>query len=131
MFVIGIGDHKSVLTQIKVIKNQFIHRTNRFIDILIYATTTLTSTVGELLTLVQAKCYDPKRPIGLEPVAALSAVVNQEGAHRGLLVTTSRFLPGAKEFALQHQQRLELATADEVAQWCEEITRRKIGAGLR
>ena len=55
--------------------------------------------IGEVVTLVQAKKYDEKYPIHLDVVAALKGIVDSENANRGLVVTTSRFLPSAKEFA--------------------------------
>lgn len=75
--------------------------------------------VGELLTLVQVKRYAPDRPIGLEAVAALDAIVRDEQANSGLFVTTSRFLPVAKSFASRKGRTLQLADRDEVVRWCE------------
>jgi HJR/Mrr/RecB family endonuclease len=80
--------------------------------------------VGEVCTLVQAKRYDPKRAIRLEAVAALDALVSAEGANRGLFVTTARYLPSAVEFAAKRGHRLTLATAQDVARWCAEATKR-------
>jgi hypothetical protein len=83
--------------------------------------------IGELLTLVQMKRYAPKRPIALEPVAALSAIVDQQNAHRGLFVTTSRYLPVAKRFAEKQGHRLVLANSSDMAKWCKEVTARLSG----
>lgn len=77
--------------------------------------------IGEMLTLVQAKRNDPNRPIGLEPVAALSAIVDQENAQRGLLVTTSRFLPVARRFADKEARRIVLADGVDIAAWCNKV----------
>lgn len=77
--------------------------------------------IGEIITLVQAKRYSLKNPIGLEAVAALYAVVEDERAHRGLLVTTSRYLPSARRFAQRQNRRLELADGEQVAKWCNDI----------
>jgi len=74
--------------------------------------------IGELITLVQAKRFAKHRPIGLEAVAALKAVVDDEQAHRGLFVTTSRFLPSAKKFAKRQSRRLVLADPSDVQKWC-------------
>lgn len=81
--------------------------------------------VGEVMTLVQAKLYAPNRPISLEAVAALYGVVESERANRGLFVTTPRYLPSAKRFADTNHHRLVLATADDVAQWCGQGANRK------
>ncbi len=77
--------------------------------------------VGELVTLVQAKCNSPQNPIKLEAVAALYAVVEDQQANRGLFITTSRYLPVAMRFAAKRSQRLVLATSSEVASWCQDI----------
>lgn len=74
--------------------------------------------LGDTLTLVQAKRYDPKRPIGLEAVQALFGVVSLEKAKSGIFVTTSRYLPGVEAFAGRCEGRLELKTSADVADWC-------------
>lgn len=80
--------------------------------------------IGEVLTLVQAKKYDPERPIDLQAVAALSAIVDQENAQRGLFVTTSRFLPVAKRFAEKEARRIVLADPSDIAGWCSKVIRK-------
>ena len=74
--------------------------------------------VGELVTLVQVKRYAVHRPIELEAVAALQAIVDDERANRGLFVTTSRFLPVAQRFADKQRRKLILADSSHVQQWC-------------
>lgn len=76
-------------------------------------------TIGRVVTLVQAKRYRSDRPVRLEAVQALSAVVDDQSANRGLLVTTSRFLPGAARFARRQRTRLVLATSEDVSKWCK------------
>lgn len=76
--------------------------------------------LGDTLAYVQAKRYAPSRPIGLEAVAALRGVVANDGADRGIFVTTSRYLPGAEPFARRSSGMLELKTSDDVSQWCKE-----------
>lgn len=80
--------------------------------------------VGESLTLVQAKRYASERAIGLEAVMALSGAVEHERANRGVMVTTSRYLPGAVRFAARQNRRLELASSAEVQQWCRQASGR-------
>jgi restriction system protein len=82
--------------------------------------------IGDVLTLVQAKRYAEKRSIELEAVAALSGVVETERANRGLLVTTSRFLPSAKDFASRQGSRITLADSSDVSTWCSEAASRVI-----
>lgn len=79
--------------------------------------------IGEILTLVQAKRYKSDLPIRLEAVAALSALVDAEKANRGLFVTTSRYLPGAHAFAKEKSKRLTLASSVDVADWCAQIVK--------
>jgi hypothetical protein len=78
--------------------------------------------IGEVVTLVQAKRYASHNPIRLEAVQALYGIVEAHKANRGLFVTTSRYLPGVMEFAEQTSSRLVLATAKEVAIWCQQAT---------
>jgi HJR/Mrr/RecB family endonuclease len=82
--------------------------------------------IGEVVTLVQAKRYAPNRPISLEAVSALYGVVESENANRGLFVTTSRYLPSAERFAQTTRSRLVLATADDVARWCRLREKRNL-----
>lgn len=80
--------------------------------------------IGDVVTLVQAKRYGDNNPIKLEAVSALSGVVEDQNANRGLFVTTSRFLPSAREFAERQSHRLELATSTDVARWCQTASSR-------
>jgi hypothetical protein len=77
--------------------------------------------IGEVITLVQVKRYAALNPIGLEAVQALSGAVDAERANRGLLVTSSRFLPGAKAFADKLGSRLVLCGPADVARWCKQL----------
>lgn len=79
--------------------------------------------IGQLVTLVQAKRYSSDNPIKLDIVAALTAIVDDQKAHRGLLVTTSRYLPSAQHFAESQRGRIVLATSADVAAWCRRIAR--------
>lgn len=76
---------------------------------------------GDLITLVQAKKY--KKPIRLEAVQAFCAVIDDEKANRGLFVTTSRYLPSARQFAERQRHRLVLADSSDVARWCDRAVR--------
>lgn len=80
--------------------------------------------IGSVVTLVQAKRYGHDNPIRLEIVQALSAVVDDQKANRGIVVTTSRFLPSAKKFAKRQEQRISLADSKDVAKWCELAVKR-------
>jgi hypothetical protein len=78
-------------------------------------------TIGQVLTLVQAKRYAAGNPINLQAVQALHGVVTDQRAHRGLFVTTSRYLPVARDFAERQNGRLILATSRDVAAWCKTV----------
>lgn len=73
--------------------------------------------IGEIITLVQAKKYSSKA-ITIEAVQALYGAVEAEGANRGLFVTTSRYLPGARRFAAAKHRKLILADSVDVSRWC-------------
>jgi restriction system protein len=83
--------------------------------------------VSESVTLVQAKRY--KNPIELQAVQALTAVVDDQKANRGLFITTSRYLPCAEKFVSRQNLRIQLAVSDDVAEWCrsasDQITKDK------
>ena len=76
----------------------------------------------DLMTLVQVKRYAKKRKISLEAVAALRGVVANDNAHKGIFVTTSAYLPSAKEFAARSSGTLDLRTSEDVAIWCRDAT---------
>jgi len=77
-------------------------------------------TIGEIVTLVQAKRYASKYPVHLEAVQALSAVVDHNKANRGLFVTTSRYLPSTQRFAEAQRGKLVLAQSEDVSRWCRK-----------
>jgi hypothetical protein len=74
--------------------------------------------IGEVLTLVQAKRYSKRNPVRPDSVQALAGVMFVENAPKSLLVTTSRFLPTSQKFAARTSGRLELKTSSDVADWC-------------
>ena len=69
---------------------------------------------GDVLTLVQAKRYAPRRAIRLDAVQALTAAVDYEPARSGFFVTTSRFLPSAQKFAERKAPHIRLLTGQDV-----------------
>jgi hypothetical protein len=75
--------------------------------------------IGDMLTLVQAKKYAPHRKIRLDAAAALHGIANVEGASKSILVTTSAYEPVAKRFAARTSGAMELATSQDVIQWCD------------
>jgi hypothetical protein len=76
--------------------------------------------LGDMLTLVQAKKYNPKNKIGLEAVQALHGAADVEQAQKSLFITTSSYLSSAKSFAARTTGRLELCTSLDVVEWCRQ-----------
>lgn len=73
--------------------------------------------VGDVLTLVQVKKYSPRNKIGLETVQAITGAAFVEKA-KGMVVTTSSYLPGAREFAARTSGLIDLKTSEDVVAWC-------------
>ncbi len=82
------------------------------------------SDVGPFLVLVQAKRWR-ERPVTLEYVTSLYALVDSEKANKGVLATTSRFLPGARTWARGVGHRLLLAEPDDIGRWLRKALRSK------
>jgi hypothetical protein len=80
--------------------------------------------ISELVTLVQLKRYATHRPIELEAVSALKATVDDQGANRGLFITTSRYSSTARKFADRYPHQLRLADTGHVVEWCAEVSAR-------
>ena len=78
--------------------------------------------MGDVLTLVQAKCYAPHRKIGQTDVAALYGVGKLEQADKTLFVTTSSYAPVSQHWAARTGGYIELAAAEDVVQWCSKAT---------
>ena len=75
--------------------------------------------VSETLTLVQAKRYSPNNPIKIDAVRSFNQVLEDEGANRGLFVTSSTYLPQVRQFAKTKRWRLQLADSSDIASWCD------------
>jgi hypothetical protein len=73
------------------------------------------------VTLVQVKKYKDDLPIRFEAVASFSAIVEEQKANRGLFITTSRYLPQAKQFAQRQKNRIVLADSTDMAHWCKNV----------
>lgn len=79
--------------------------------------------MGDILTLVQAKKYAPRRKIGLEAVAALHGIRDVNKAQNSIFVTTSEYAPAAREFAARTSNKLTLYTSSDIASWCKDASR--------
>ncbi len=78
--------------------------------------------IGDILTLVQVKKHGKNNPIGLQAVQALHGVKEAEGAANSMFVTTSRYLPSAKNFAGRDNVQMELRVSDDVRKWCADAS---------
>ena len=83
------------------------------IDMLAY----LDTGVSTLLFVVQVKRYRKDRPVGVETVRELYAVVTDRGASQGMIVTTSSFTRHARAFAQRHEHQLSLQGRDALVRW--------------
>ncbi|OAD81818.1 hypothetical protein ATN89_22740 [Comamonas thiooxydans] len=80
------------------------------------------SPLGDVLTVVQAKRYAADRKIELMPVQALYGAAKAEGAANAMFVTTSSYMPAARNFASRVSQELHLAERDQIVEWCRKAT---------
>jgi len=90
-------------------------------DILAY----LNTDVARLLFLVEAKRYNPKRPVGVELVRTLYGTLCHEQANSAMLVTSSYFTPDAKEFQKQHVYQISLKDYQDVVNWISNFKKNK------
>lgn len=75
--------------------------------------------LGEVLCLVEAKRYRKDRKVGVELVRTLFGTVFDHNASSGMLVTTSSFTSGAKDFQSKHKYRLTLRDYGNVQSWIQ------------
>lgn len=90
-------------------------------DILAY----LNTDVARLLFLVEAKRFNPKRPVGVELVRNLYGTLCHEQANAAMLVTSSYFSPDAKEFQKQHVYQISLKDYQDILRWIADFRKCK------
>ena len=76
--------------------------------------------VGTLLYLIECKRYAETRPVGVEIVRSLYGVTANEHASCGLIVTTSHFTRGAKEFADKLRYQVSLRDYNDLVSWIKQ-----------
>jgi HJR/Mrr/RecB family endonuclease len=76
--------------------------------------------VGTLLCLIECKRRSPDIPIGVDIVRGLYGVTATEHASCGLIVTTSHFTSGAKEFARKNQYQVSLREYADLVGWLKQ-----------
>lgn len=82
-------------------------------DVLAWADTL----AGRHLYLVECKRYSASRPVGVEIVRALYGVVQAENATAGLVVATSEFTKGARQFQETIKHRMDLKGYEGLIKW--------------
>lgn len=82
-------------------------------DILAY----LNTDVGKILCLVEAKHYREDRKIGVELVRTLYGTLCDYQANSAMMVTSSSFTKGAKEFQQKHEYQLTLREYSDIIEW--------------
>jgi len=88
-------------------------------DILAYLSTDL----GRLLCLVEAKRYRRDRQVGVELVRSLYGTLCDHQANSAMLVTTSSFSADAREFQKKHQWHLALRDYADIVEWLHRYSR--------
>ncbi|MCK4564627.1 MAG: restriction endonuclease [Verrucomicrobia bacterium] len=73
--------------------------------------------VGKFLYLVECKRYGERNPVGVQIVRSLHGVVQQQRANGGLVVTSSYFTKGAKEFTSEISHQMHLHDYINLQQW--------------
>ncbi len=84
-------------------------------DILAY----LDTEVGKMLCLVEAKKYREDRKVGVDLVRSLYGTLYDHRASSAMLVTTSSFTSGAKEFQEKYEYQLSLRDYSDLVQWIQ------------
>lgn len=88
-------------------------------DILAY----LDTEVGKMLCLVEAKRYREDRKVGVDLVRSLYGTLYDHRASSAMLVTTSSFTAGAKEFQQRYEYQLALRDYGDIVQWIQNYKR--------
>ena len=73
--------------------------------------------LGTFLYLVECKKYAPNNPVGVGIVRQLHGVVQADRATAGILVTTSHYTNGAKEFQRKVAFQMQLKDYDNIQEW--------------
>ena len=82
-----------------------------------------TDPIGDIMTAVQTKRYRPDRSIDLQAIQALHGAAEANELQKSAFVTTSRYLPSARNFAQRENVRMELFLSDDVIEWCKHAHR--------
>jgi restriction system protein len=81
---------------------------------------------GPPLLLIQCKRYKATNDVEIETVKAFWTDVHYEGAHRGLIATTSRIAPGGIAVSVGRRWPLGFAQHEQVSHWVKQMWRHSI-----
>lgn len=75
-----------------------------------------------ILFLVECKRYVPPNKVGVEIVRALHGTVDEKNATGGIVVTTSFFTKGAKDFQQKIEHKMQLHDYAGIQEWLKRAT---------
>lgn len=81
---------------------------------------------GPPLLLIQCKRYKTTNEVEIESVKAFWTDVHYEGAHRGLIATTSRIAPGGIATSVGRRWPLGFAENEQVSHWAKQMWRHSV-----
>jgi HJR/Mrr/RecB family endonuclease len=79
------------------------------------------TSAGKQLLLVECRQYFEPLKIGVETVRALYGVVESERATKGIVVTTSTFTRGARQFERALRYRIDLRDRQQLIEWIRRV----------
>jgi hypothetical protein len=82
----------------------------------------------DIRLLIECKRPDPGNAISVSAVRELFGVKNDDGATKGILVTTTHFSNDAHKFATRNRWELELKELNNVLEWIQAYQRLKGGS---
>lgn len=80
----------------------------------------LNNPVAPFLIVGECKRYNPGRKVGVEVVRGLHSVTETQGAHQGLVITSSFFTAGAVEYQRVLGAKMGLKDFDDLVGWLNE-----------
>ncbi len=80
----------------------------------------LDTDLGKILCLVEAKRYREDRKIGVELVRTLYGTLHDHDASSAMMVTTSSFTSGARDFESKYEYRLALRDKMTLLEWVRD-----------
>jgi len=81
---------------------------------------------GPDLVLIQCKRNGNLNPVDIDTVKAFWTTINEDGATKGLIVTTSRLTRGAQKFCEAHKYRLTSVDGKTVRLWLKNLASHQV-----